>query len=372
MSSLQIVPVALESRSYDILIGHGLLRQAGEHIIAAAGRRRIVLVSDETVASLHMPALEASLRSSGLDFHVLTVPPGETAKDLHGFAALLERILSLGIDRRTMIVALGGGVIGDLAGFAAATLLRGLEFIQIPTTLLAQIDSAVGGKTGVNARAGKNLVGAFHQPRLVLTDLATLGTLPDRELRAGYAEMVKYGLLGDRGFFEWLEENGSRVLALEAKPLTGAIARCCAMKAEIVGEDEREAGRRALLNLGHTFGHALEAETGYGRRLNHGEGVAIGMAMAGRLSVDLGLLSDSERQRIDAHLTEAGLPIDARQLELEDGAVERVLTAMRADKKTTDGNLNFIVLRGLGNAELAKSIPPAAVRPVLSAACVPA
>jgi 3-dehydroquinate synthase len=367
-----VVTINLAGRAYEVLIGSNLLGSASRRIIAAVGRRRLVIVSDETVAALHLPTLTADLDAADLEFVALTVPAGEASKELHRFPALLDRLLALDLDRRTVIVALGGGVVGDLAGFAASCLLRGLDYIQIPTTLLAQIDSSVGGKTGVNASAGKNLVGAFHQPRLVLADLDMLGTLPRRELLAGYGEMVKYGLLGDAQFFELLERRAVELLTLEPTILASAIATCCRMKAEIVAEDEREAGRRGLLNLGHTFGHALEAETGFGDRLLHGEGVAIGTVMAAELSAGLGRLETRDADRIRRHFASVGLPTDAADLRLAPGAATRLLGHMMHDKKTIDQRLNFITLDAIGRATILRDVEPAEVRRVLLEAGVPA
>jgi 3-dehydroquinate synthase len=317
------------------------------------------------VAGLHLAGLQKAL--SGFEVATVTVPAGEASKDVARFPALLERILALGIDRRTVLVAFGGGVIGDLCGFAAATLLRGLDFVQIPTTLLAQIDSSVGGKTGVNTAQGKNLVGAFHQPVLVLADLDLLATLPRRELLAGYAEMAKYGLIADAGFFARLEANAGRLLELDRALLAEAVATCCRMKAEIVAEDEREAGRRALLNLGHTFGHALEAETGFGDRLLHGEGVALGMALAADLSVRLGRLPAGEAARVRRHLASVGLPVTLAAIGLGPGDADRLVAHMAHDKKTRDGNLTFIVLDAIGRAAVLDGVDPELVREVLAA-----
>jgi 3-dehydroquinate synthase len=359
------VRVELAGRSYDILIGPGLLAEAGRLIERAVGRRRLIVVTDETVERLHLPVLTRSLAAAGLRADVVAVPAGEASKDLRRFPAFLERILALGPDRRTVLVALGGGVVGDLAGFAAATLLRGLDFVQIPTTLLAQIDSSVGGKTGVNAPQGKNLVGAFHQPALVLADLDLLRTLPRRELLAGYAEMVKYGLIGDAAFFAHLEDAAPRLLSLDPATLGAAVALCCRMKAAIVAEDEREAGRRALLNLGHTFGHAFEAETGFGDRLLHGEAVALGMAMAAALSVRLGRLDPDSARRVRRHLAAAGLPVSLAEAGLDAGAAPALLAHMAHDKKTSEGRFTFVVLDAIGAAALARGVDPAPVAETL-------
>jgi len=277
---MDMVRVDLAGRGYDIRIGPGLLARAGAHIGPLLARPFTVIVTDETVAGLHLERLKAGLAAAGIDAETIVLPPGEATKSMAELTRLLERLLALKVERDDLIVALGGGVIGDLAGFAAAVLRRGVGLIQAPTTLLAQVDSSVGGKTGVNSAAGKNLIGAFHQPRLVLADTEVLETLPPRDFLAGYAEVVKYGLLGDAGFFAWLEKNGPAMLAGDEAARIYAVRRCCEMKAAIVARDEFERGERALLNLGHTFGHALEAATGYSARLLHGEGVAIGLALA--------------------------------------------------------------------------------------------
>jgi 3-dehydroquinate synthase len=360
--------VDLAGRSYDILVGPGLLAEAGRRIREALGRRRLIVLSDETVAPLYARALVESLHGAGHDVELVTVPAGEGAKDIHRFPALADRLLGLGLDRKAVLVALGGGVIGDLTGFAAATLLRGIEFVQIPTTLLAQIDSSVGGKTGVNAGAGKNLVGAFHQPRLVLADLDVLSTLPARELRAGYAEMAKYGLLGDAAFFRDLEVQAPRILTLDPALVGPAIVRCCRMKAMIVAEDEREAGRRALLNLGHTFGHALEAETGFGPALLHGESVALGMVLAADLSVALDRLGAAAASRIADHLGSVGLPTRMSQIPGAPFAASRLIEHMAHDKKAEGGSLTFVILDGIGSASLVRQVAPETVAGILRAA----
>jgi 3-dehydroquinate synthase len=365
---MSLVPVALAGRSYEILIEGGLIGRAGTLMRPVLGARRLVILTDENVARHHLAPLEASLAAADYRFDTVTVPPGEQAKDLHRFPDLAERLLGLGLERGTALVALGGGVIGDLAGFAAATLLRGLDFVQIPTTLLAQIDSSVGGKTGVNARRGKNLVGAFHQPRLVLADLDALQTLPRREWLAGYGEMVKYGLLGDAGFFERLEQDGARILAGNGHSLGEAVAHCCRMKAEIVAEDEREAGRRALLNLGHTFGHALEAETGYGPDLLHGEAVAIGMMLAADLSRRLGLVSEDDYARVGRHLASAGLMTRIDQVAGGPFPADRLIAHMAHDKKVADGQIAFVLMRGIGASFQRRDVPAEVVRECFLAA----
>jgi 3-dehydroquinate synthase len=302
------IPVGLGARSYEVLVGPGLLAEAGVRIAPLARNHRLAVVSDANVWPLHGARLTHVLEGAGLSVHSLIIPAGEQTKSFEGLADLSDRLLALELDRGDLIVAFGGGVVGDLAGFAAAVYKRGIDFVQIPTTLLAQVDSSVGGKTAIDTPRGKNLVGAFHQPRLVLADLDVLATLPDREVRAGYAEVIKYGLLGDRAFFDWLEAGAAAVLAREPKALTRAVARSVEIKAEIVAEDEKEQGRRALLNLGHTFGHALESETGYGEALLHGEAVAAGMALAFRFSAAQGLCDHAEADRAAAAIAAAGLP----------------------------------------------------------------
>ncbi|MET0274639.1 MAG: 3-dehydroquinate synthase, partial [Phenylobacterium sp.] len=291
------VGVGLGERAYEVVIGPGLIDEAGQRLLPFLKNRRVAVVSDETVWRLHGPRLSAALDRSGVEAFPVIVAPGEQTKSFEGLADVTDRLLALEFDRGDVIVAFGGGVVGDLAGFAAAIYKRGIDFVQIPTTLLAQVDSSVGGKTAIDTARGKNLVGAFHQPRLVLADLDVLATLPDREMRAGYAEVIKYGFLGDFGFFEWLEAHGHEVLAREPAALLQAVARSVEMKAEIVAEDEKEQGRRALLNLGHTFGHALEAETGYGEALLHGEAVGVGQALAYRFSALQGLLNGQDAER---------------------------------------------------------------------------
>jgi 3-dehydroquinate synthase len=361
-----LIPVDLGERSYDIHVGDGLLARAGEIVEAVAGARRVIVVSDSTVAGLHLEALDAALDAHALDrAPSILLPPGEGTKSFAALETLLDALFKRGIDRHSVILAFGGGVIGDLAGFAAAVALRGLDFIQIPTTLLAQVDSSVGGKTGINAKAGKNLVGSFHQPLAVIADCGVLRTLPPREMRAGYAEVVKYALIDRPGFFSWLEENGAAVLAGEAGALAEAVAVSCHAKAVIVAEDERESGRRALLNLGHTFAHALEAENGYDSRLLHGEAVSIGMVLAHRLSARLGLCPETDAALVEAHLRRAGLPVDlSAHPHLRDP--DRLMAHMARDKKARNGRLVFILSHGIGQAFIAPDIDPADARGVLA------
>ena len=361
------VPVGLGERAYDVVIGPGLLAQAGERISPLLKRKRLAVVSDSTVWRLHGAAFAASLEAAGITVFPVIVPPGEQTKSFEGLADVSDRLLSLELDRGDLVAAFGGGVVGDLAGFAAAIYKRGIDFIQIPTTLLAQVDSSVGGKTAIDTPRGKNLVGAFHQPRLVLADLDVLSTLSDREMRAGYAEVIKYGLLGDFAFFEWLEANGAQVLAREPGALAHAVARSVEMKAEIVAEDEKEQGRRALLNLGHTFGHALEAETGYGDALLHGEAVAAGSAIAFRFSASQGLCSAQDARRATDAIAAAGLPTRLEETAGHPYGAEQLVRHMGQDKKAEGGSLTFILARAVGDAFVAKEVDASAVREFLQA-----
>ena len=355
------VTVGLGERAYEVKIGPGLLAEAGRLISPLARRRRLAVVSDDDVWGLHGPALTASLAAAGVAAHPIVVPPGEQTKSFEGLADVTDRLLALGLDRGDLVAAFGGGVVGDLTGFAAAIYKRGIDFVQIPTTLLAQVDSSVGGKTAIDTPRGKNLVGAFHQPRLVLADLDVLSTLPDREMRAGYAEVIKYGLLGDFGFFEWLEAHGERVLARAPDALAQAVARSVEMKAGIVAEDETEQGRRALLNLGHTFGHALEAETGYGAALLHGEAVAAGQALAFRFSAERGLCARQEATRAAAAIASAGLPTRLDEIAGHPFDAQRLVAHMAQDKKAQDGRLTFVLARALGEAFVARDVDAGAV-----------
>lgn len=359
------VPVGLGARAYDVLVGDGLLAEAGRRLSPLLKRGRTAVISDETVWALHGPRLTASLADAGVEALPVIVPPGEQTKSFEGLADVTDRLLALELDRGDLVTAFGGGVVGDLAGFAAAIYKRGIDFVQIPTTLLAQVDSSVGGKTAIDTPRGKNLVGAFHQPKLVLADLSVLGTLSDREMRAGYAEVIKYGLLGDSAFFDWLEAHGAAVLARDADALSHAVARSVEMKAEIVAEDEREQGRRALLNLGHTFGHALEAETGYGAALLHGEAVGVGMALAFRFSARLGHCSQADADRATRALAGCGLPTRLSDVPGHPFDVERLVAHMGQDKKAEGGRLTFILARGLGEAFVAKDVDASNVRSFL-------
>ncbi|UTP40611.1 3-dehydroquinate synthase [Phenylobacterium sp. LH3H17] len=359
------VRVGLEDRAYDVVIGAGLLDQAGTCLRPLFKRPRTAVITDETVWALHGARLTAALEAAGIACHPIVMPPGEPTKSWEGLAEVSDRLLALELDRGDVITAFGGGVVGDLAGFAAAIYKRGIDFVQIPTTLLAQVDSSVGGKTAIDTPRGKNLIGAFHQPLAVLADLDVLASLSDREMRAGYAEVIKYGLLGDFAFFEWLETHGPQVLARDPEALGHAVARSVEMKAEIVAEDEKEAGRRALLNLGHTFGHALEAETGFGESLLHGEAVAAGSAIAFRFSAAQGLCPSQDAQRAEAAIAAAGLPTRLAGVAAAPFAADRLVRHMGQDKKAEDGKLTFILARALGDAFVAKDVSAQAVRDFL-------
>lgn len=355
------VHVALGERAYDILIGPRLIEEAGAILAERFPGRRYGIVTDEMVARAQLPRLLAGLDAAGLGYEIVTVPAGEGSKSYAVLEKVVEGLLAARLERGDMVIALGGGVIGDLAGFAAAIARRGMDFVQIPTSLLAQVDSSVGGKTGINSPHGKNLVGAFHQPKLVLADLSALDTLDPRQFAAGYAEVVKYGLIDDPGFFEWLEAN--RVEIFAGGPARGeAVARCCAHKARVVIADERETGVRALLNLGHTFGHALEKDTGYSSRLLHGEGVAIGMVLAHGFSSRLGLAPGQDTGRVEAHLRQAGLPTTLADIPGELGSTEALMAAIAQDKKVSRGALTFILTHGIGRAFIERNVAPEKLR----------
>ena len=355
-----------QGRDYDILIGRGLLDETGRRA-AALGARAAVIVTDATVAGLYGERVRAGLEAAGLRSGLVVVAPGEASKCYATYAQVCDGLLAHKVERNDLVVALGGGVVGDLAGFAAATLRRGVRFVQAPTTLLAQVDSSVGGKTGINSPHGKNLIGAFHQPRLVLADTATLDTLSEREMRAGYAEVAKYGLIGDAGFFDWCETHWSGIFC-GGPERDEAVAICCRAKAGVVVRDEREDGERALLNLGHTFGHALERLTGYdSARLVHGEGVAIGIALAFRFSARLGLCPGQDAGRVANHLALAGLPTRLQMVPGGCGDADALVEAMAQDKKVRDGALTFILARGIGRSFIAPGIDRAEVRAFLDA-----
>ncbi|MCF8482280.1 MAG: 3-dehydroquinate synthase [Rhodospirillum sp.] len=366
---MRTLTVSLADRSYSIHIGAGLVERAGDLITPVLKRPRVFVVTDETVGDLYLDILLKSLDLADIRHDHAVLPAGEGTKSFAQLESLLDTLLAARVERSTTLVALGGGVIGDLTGFAAAILLRGVDFVQIPTTLLSQVDSSVGGKTGINTRRGKNLVGAFHQPRIVLADIGVLDTLPRRELLAGYAEVVKYGVIDDPAFFGWLETHGLNLLDGDAEARTHAISTACEAKARVVAEDERESGRRALLNLGHTFGHAFEAETGYGATLLHGEAVAMGMAVALDLSAAIGVCPPEDAARLRAHLTAVGLVVDPRKLPgAPDWDLDRLLEHMGHDKKLLDGRVTYVLAKGIGQAYLCRDTDPDRVRSVLAAA----
>jgi 3-dehydroquinate synthase len=361
------IRVALGARSYDVLIGRGLLARGASLIDERLGSPKCAIVTDRNVAQHHLADLEAALRAHGLFAGSEILSPGEPSKAFASLARLSERLLEMGLERRDLVIALGGGVIGDLAGFAASILRRGIRFVQIPTTLLAQVDSSVGGKTGINTPQGKNLIGAFHQPSLVLADLDALDTLPARQFRAGYAEMAKYALLGDAEFFTWLERNWQAVFARDTTPLAHAIAVSVQGKADIVARDETETGDRMLLNLGHTFGHALEAWAGFSDRLLHGEAIAIGIVLAHRFSGELGLIAADAAERARAHLAAVGLPTAIADIPGSDRpSVDALMEIMKQDKKVSAGRLTFILTRGIGQAFVARDVADAQVREFLT------
>ena len=368
----QKITIALKDHSYDIHVGQGLLDQAGELIAPHLSRPRTVIITDQNVAKHQLPRLEKALSKSDIAFDSIILPAGEATKSFSQLENLLDQLLALKLERQDTIIAFGGGVIGDLVGFAASIYQRGIGFIQIPTTLLSQVDSSVGGKTGINTPRGKNLVGSFHQPQLVLTDVTTLNTLPKRQLLAGYAEVVKYGLIGDRDFFEWLEDNGPKITAGDPVAQTEAIVISCKAKARVVIEDEKEKGQRALLNLGHTFGHALEAECGYKDHLFHGEAVAIGMVMAFDLSVKMGLCPKEDAQRVRQHLENMTLPT---RIAKSNHPVSQVAMTAEGlfqhtlhDKKISGGKITFVIASAIGQAFLNKNIKPEDVKDIFQAA----
>jgi len=360
-----VVDVALGERAYDIVIGRDVLASLGARVAALRPGARVALVTDANVAGLHLGTARASLAAAGVDAVEVVVAPGEGSKSWRGIEQVCEAVIAGRIERRDLVIALGGGVIGDLAGFAAALVKRGVDYVQVPTTLLAQVDSSVGGKTAIDSPQGKNLIGSFHQPVLVLADTAALDTLPPEQFRAGYAEVVKYGLLGDAGFFDWLEANWQEVFA-GGPAREHAIAVSCRAKAAIVARDERETGDRALLNLGHTFGHAFEAAAGFGGELLHGDAVALGMALAFEFSVRQGLCPAADMERAVAHLARTGLPVRVGDLAGEAPGVDLLMDLIAQDKKVKRGKLTFILVRALGDAFVADDVDPAAIRAFLT------
>jgi len=358
------VGVSLGDRSYEIVIGRGLIASLGRKIVALRPGAKAAIVTDATVARHHLAAVEAALAAERIAATSIAVPEGEGSKSFAWLETVCEALIAARIERGDLVVALGGGVVGDLAGFAAAVTRRGLDYVQVPTSLLAQVDSSVGGKTAIDTTHGKNLVGAFHQPILVVADTALLDTLSPREFRAGYAEVAKYGLLGDEAFFAWLEANWQEVFA-GGPAREHAIATSCRMKAAIVARDERETGERALLNLGHTFGHAFEAAAGYSQRLLHGEAVALGMALAAEFSARLGFLPEAEAARTRRHLAAVGLPTSTSQIPGGAPGIERLMELIAQDKKVSRGTLTFILMRGIGQSFIARDVDAAEVRAFL-------
>lgn len=365
---VRTVPVGLGDRSYEIIIGDGLLANAGQMISKCTGQSRCAIITDENVAERQLEVLMAGLGEACKPVGTVIVPAGEATKCFEELESVCSQLLCFGIERGDLVIALGGGVVGDLAGFAASILRRGVEFVQVPTSLLAQVDSSVGGKTGINTQHGKNLIGAFHQPRLVIIDTSTLQSLPERQFRAGYAEVAKYGLLGDAAFFEWLESNWKDVFA-GGPARAEAIERSCRAKAAIVEEDERETGKRALLNLGHTFGHALEAHAGYSDRLLHGEAIAIGMALAFEYSTELDLCPGQDTVRAVRHLEGVGLPVTISAIPGEVPTTERLMDLIGQDKKVQGGVPAFILARGIGDAFIERGVDIAHLQNFLARKC---
>lgn len=360
--------VNLGERGYDIIVGARSLARAGEYMNPLLNGKNVVIVSDSNVARFYLHRLSNALEDAKIRFRSLVVPAGEATKSLSAFAELMENMLEQKPDRRTVLIALGGGVVGDLTGFAASVLLRGVDFIQIPTTLLSQVDSSVGGKTGINSKFGKNLIGSFHQPILVLSDVSTLISLPKRELLSGYAEMVKYGFINDTEFFNWLENNAAALLAGDTALQTQAIVKSCAAKAAIVAADEKEQNVRALLNFGHTFAHAFEAETGYSEVLLHGEAVAIGMVLAYATSVKLGICPQEDLVRATKHLKAVGLltsPLEVRK----ECNIDALMEHFTRDKKAMGGKLTFVLTHGIGKAFIENNVDSGVIRQVLVEAC---
>ena len=349
--------------AYEVMVGRGLLKEAGARV-AALKPTKAFIVSDETVASIHGQTVRTALEGAGLTTGIVTVPAGEASKSFEQLEAVLDRLLAEGLDRKSMVVALGGGVVGDLAGLAAALFMRGIDFVQVPTTLLAQVDSSVGGKTAIDTPRGKNLIGAFHQPRLVLADIEALASLPVRQLRSGWAEVLKHGLICDADFFDWLGGEGKAGAEGDPDALERAVIRSVEIKSQIVGEDEKEAGRRALLNLGHTFGHALEAELGFGDALTHGEAVALGCAMAFRFSARQGLCSAADAHKAEAGIRAAGLPTRLAEVDQAFSA-EALIGRMAGDKKAEGGRLTLILARAIGEVFTDKDVDAEAVRAFL-------
>lgn len=365
-NSVHTIHVDLQQRSYDILVGQGLLAHAGAHLAPLLRRPECVIVTDHNVAPLHLAPLQEGLKAAGIASQAIILEPGEASKSFATLEILCAQLLEANVERGDTVIALGGGVIGDLTGFAASILRRGVDFIQVPTTLLAQVDSSVGGKTGINMAQGKNLIGAFHQPRLVLADIDTLDTLPRRDLLSGYAEVVKYGLIDDIDFFQWLEINAHALIEGQAAARIHAVETSCQAKAAIVASDERESGKRALLNFGHTFGHALEAETGYSGHLQHGEAVGIGMVLAHQFSNHLGLSPTQETSRLEAHLRDIGLKSSIDEISGAPFSTSRLIDHMYQDKKVSNAKLTFILTRGIGQAFVMEDVDAAKLKTFLT------
>ena len=365
--SAETLHIPLGKDAYDIIIGNGILAQAAKWLTPVLPSTRVIIVADEAIASPYLAQLTKALEEQNVSTESITITSGEQSKSFAQYEALMQQLLSFKPDRKTTLIALGGGVIGDLVGFAASSLMRGVPYIQIPTTLLSQVDSSVGGKTGINTTNGKNLVGSFYQPKRVLIDTATLGSLPERQLRAGYAEIVKYAMLGDARFFDWLEQNGAKLLNQQPMALGYGIKTCCSMKGQVVEWDEKENDVRALLNLGHTFGHALEAEAGYDDRLVHGEAVSIGMVMAARLSNKLGMCHADVEERLVAHLSANGLPCKPEDIKGVSWDADAIASHFASDKKAQNGKLAFVCLRSIGDAELIRDVDPAVAHEVVKA-----
>jgi len=372
----QKITVGLDRQAYDIHVGEGLLDHAGDWIAPLLNRPRTVIITDENVAKAQLPRLENAFVRAQIDFDTIILPAGEATKCFDQLEKLLDRLLDLKVERQDKIIALGGGVIGDLVGFAASIYLRGIGFIQVPTSLLAQVDSSVGGKTGINSPRGKNLIGSFHQPDLVLIDVTTLDSLPPRQLRAGYAEVVKYGLIGHKDFFIWLQDNGAKIIAGDRSAQRHAILISCRAKAQVVAADEKEQGPRALLNFGHTFGHALEAEVGYGDTLFHGEAVAIGMVMAFDLSVKMGLCPPQDAVTVRQHLDLMGLPTRiapsghhiSQALSQIKMTADHLFNHTLKDKKISGGKVTYVLTSGIGQAFLSRDIDPEDVKTLFNLA----
>ena len=364
---MESLTVDLGSRSYKINISTGIIPSLGAQLKTYLNRDHIWIVSDVNILHLYQTDLEKSFIKAGIELNLLELPSGEKTKSIHFFEKTVNWFLETGIERNDLIIAFGGGVIGDLVGFAAATTLRGVDFIQIPTTLLAQVDSSVGGKTGINSRFGKNLIGNFNQPKAVIIDVSTLRTLCDRQLKSGYSEILKYGLLGDINFFNWLDSNGTDILSRDEALLTKAIKKSCLIKAEFVKQDEREQGKRALLNLGHTFGHALEAVTGYSEQLLHGEGVSIGCMLAFEVSAAMGFTSLEAAKRVKSHLRRVGLKSELREISSSLPPTEKIIQEMFKDKKVNNGVVNFIMVKDIGEAFVTDEVDFSVVSNVLDA-----